>query len=138
MAKHHHRILNTKWLFLISLFTILRLVAFVAGVLFFAVGAYLYYIPYLIIAAVSFGLLLLLQMVQAIEGSKVVCPNCRSMIVKSTRCAKARRAKKLFCSYSLRVAFQVVFTNSFTCQYCNHRQIWRGKDKHASRRQHKP
>jgi len=52
-----HRILNKKWLFLLSLFTLLRALALVGCTVFFILGAYQYNIPYLIIAACCLSVL---------------------------------------------------------------------------------
>ena len=131
MRKVGHRILNKKWLFLLSLFTVLRVVAFVGCAVFFVLGSYQYNIPYLTIAGSCLGVLLLFQMIHSIEASKIVCPKCRSQVIRISRIAKHREAKKLFGSYSLRVALQVVFTNQFLCPYCNMHYQWRGKKKNT-------
>ena len=127
MSGRGHRLLNRKWLFLLSLFLIVRAVALAIGVVFFALGAYEQNITHLIIAGACLALILLLQMIHSIEHPKIICPNCRSQILRSNRCAKHRMAKKLLGSYSLRLAFQIVFTNAFLCQFCNQRYQWRGK-----------
>ncbi|NNJ86432.1 MAG: hypothetical protein HKP20_04615 [Akkermansiaceae bacterium] len=99
-----------------------------SAIVFFVVGGYEQNITYLIMAGASLALIFLLQMIHSIENSKIICPNCRSQILRSSRCSKHRMAKKLLGSYSLRLAFQVVFTNSFLCQFCNQTYQWRGKN----------
>ncbi len=127
MSGRGHRLLNRKWLFLLSLFLIIRAIALVIGIVFFILGAYEQNITHLIIAGCCLTLILLLQMIHSIEHTKIICPNCRSQILRSNRCAKHRMAKKLLGSYSLRLAFQIVFTNAFLCQFCNQRYQWRGR-----------
>ena len=133
MRKAGHRILNKKWLFLLSLFTLMRALAFVACTVFFILGAYQSNIPYLVIAACCLSVLLLLQMIHSIESGKIVCPKCRYQLIRISRIAKHREAKKLLGSYSLRVAVQVIFTNRFLCPYCNSHYQWRGKKQHSTR-----
>jgi len=128
-----HRILNKKLLFLLSLFTLLRALALVAYTIFFVLGAYQYSIPYLVIAACCLGVLLLLQMIHSIESGTIICPHCRSQMMRFSRIAKHRKAKKLLGSYILRVAVQVIFTNRFLCPYCHSHFQWRGKKKHSTR-----
>jgi hypothetical protein len=133
MSNIGHRILNKKWLFLLSLFTLFRVLAFVGCTVFFILGAYQYNINYLIIAACCVGVLLLLQMIHSIESGKIVCPSCRSQVIRICRVAKHHEAKKFLGSYSLRVAVQVIFTNQFLCPYCNSHYQWRGKTQHSTR-----
>ncbi len=127
MSGRGHRLLSRKWLFLLSLFLVVRVVALVIGIVFFTLGAYEQSISHLIIAGACLALILLLQMIHSIEHTKIVCPNCRSQILRTSRCSKHRMAKKLLGSYTLRLALQIVFTNSFLCQFCNQRYQWRGK-----------
>lgn len=129
MPNRRHRTLNRKWLFLLSLLMISRVLILLSGLTFFALGAYQYHIPYLMISGGCLALILLMQMIHAIESNKVVCPGCRSHILKTTRIAKSRRSKRLLGSHSLRVATQIIFTDSFTCQYCDLRYQWRGKER---------
>ena len=127
MTRHRHRLLNRKWLFLLSLFMVLRTLAAIACLSFFALGAYHQDVLFLYISGGCLEVFLLLQMIHSMESSKIVCPNCRSQIMLIRRCAKHREAKKLFGSYSLRLALQVIFTNTFRCQFCFQDYQWRGK-----------
>ena len=127
MVRHRHRLLNRKWLFLISLFLVFRVVLLTACVVFFALGGYSQELGLLYVAGALLGLYLLLQMIHSIESRKIICPNCRSQILLARRCAKHKEAKKLLGSHSLRVALQVVFSNRFLCQFCNETYQWRGK-----------
>ncbi len=127
MTRHRHRLLNRKWLFLLSLFMIFRTLALIACIVFFILGAYNQDIFFLYISGGCLALLLLLQMIHSMENSKIVCPNCRSQIMLVRSCAKHRDAKKLLGSYSLRLAMQVVFTKTFRCQHCFQKYQWRGK-----------
>jgi len=127
MTRHRHRLLNRKWLFLLSLFMIFRALASMACLLFLILGAYNREFYFLYISGGCLALFLLLQMIHSMESSKIVCPNCRSQIMLIRSCTKHRDAKKLFGSYSLRLALQVVFTHAFRCQYCFQKYHWRGK-----------
>lgn len=127
MTRHRHRLLNRKWLFILSLFLLIRALALVACIIFFVLGAY-HQEPFpLYIAGGCLALLLLLQMIHSMENSKIVCPNCRSQLLVSRRCSKHKEAKKLFGSYTLRLAIHVIFSNSFRCHFCNQRYQWRGE-----------
>jgi len=132
MHNRAHRILNRKWLFLLSLFMIIRVIVLGVGLVFFAMGAYQQNITYLIVAGGCLALLLFLQMIHGLESNKIVCPNCRSQILLLGHCSKHRNAKKLLGSYALRIARQVVFSNTFHCQYCDVTYQWRGQRTESS------
>ena len=132
MTRHRHRLLNRKWLFLLSLFMILRALATISCLISFILGAYNQDVYFLYISGGCLALFLILQMFHSLENSKIVCPNCRSQIMLIRSCAKHRDAKKLFGSYSLRLALQVVFTKAFRCQYCFQKYQWRGKISNKS------
>lgn len=129
MSHTRHRVLNRKILFFLSIILITRLLLLVVGAGLLAYGAYHQELPYLYASGGCFAGLLLLQMIHGLESSKVVCPNCRSQILQVKQCSKHKQAKKLFGSYSLRLALQVIFTNHFRCQYCSQSYQWRGRRK---------
>ena len=127
MNKQRHRILNRKWLFLLSVFMILRTIILLCGIVLFIMGAWNVDLTLIYAAGACLGLMIPLQLFHFMESGKIICPNCRSQILKSRRCAKHRNAKKLFGSHSLRIAFQVTFSNKFHCHFCDSTYQWRGK-----------
>ena len=127
MTRRRHRLLDRKWLFLISLILIFRIWTSIACLVFLVLGAYNQNMNFLFISGGCLGLFLFLQVIHIMESGKIICPNCRSQILTSRRCAKHRQAKKFCGSYSLRVALGVVFTNSFLCQSCHQPYQWRGE-----------
>ena len=129
MNKQRHRILNRKWLFLLSVFMILRAVIMLCGIALFTIAAWNIDLTLIYAAGACLALLILLQLFHVMECHKIICPDCRSQILKSRRCAKHRNAKKLFGSYSLRIAFQVIFSNKFRCHFCDNTYQWRGKQE---------
>ena len=129
MSKQRHRSLNRKWLFLLSLFMVLRVVTMLCGIVLFAMGALNADFTLIYAAGACLATLLLLQLYHFMECTKIVCPNCRSQLLKSRSCSKHRNAKKLFGSYLLRIAFQVIFTNKFRCHFCDNIYQWRGKNR---------
>lgn len=106
---------------------IIRVIALSVGLVFFALGAYQQNPTYLIVAGGCLAILLFLQMLHGLESRQIVCPNCRSQIFVIGRCAKHRNAQKLLGSHALRIAQQVVFSNTFKCQYCDEKYQWRGQ-----------
>lgn len=106
---------------------IIRTLAAAACLVFLALGAYEQNVSLLYISGACLALLLLLQIVHGLESGNIVCPNCRSQIMIVRGCAKHRQARKLFGSYTLRLALDVVFTNTFRCHFCNQHYQWRGK-----------
>ncbi|MGB0991076.1 MAG: hypothetical protein ACPG32_01240 [Akkermansiaceae bacterium] len=114
---------------LLSFLTIVRAIAGTGVVVFAVLGGYFQELMYLYIAGGCAAALLTLQVIHVMEAGKVICPMCRSQLMSAQRCARHRQAKKLFGSYRLRLAVQVVLTNAFTCQFCGGRYQWRGRKK---------
>lgn len=56
---------------------------------------------------------------QWIISRRTNCPLCMTPVLAAKHCSKHRRARTLLGSYRLRVAFAIVFQNSFKCPYCN-------------------
>lgn len=106
---------------------ILRTVTAICCVVLFAAGAWSQSFTLIYAAGACLTLLLLLLMFHFMESDKIICPNCRSQILKSRRCGKHRNAKKILGSYTLRVAFQIVFSKRFRCFYCDKTYQWRGE-----------
>ncbi|MBK1830241.1 hypothetical protein JIN77_05870 [Verrucomicrobiaceae bacterium R5-34] len=127
MSHTRHRVLNRRVLFLLSVTLIFRIImlATALGAIIYALNQHAMEPLYLAGGCLAF--VLILQMIHSIESSKVVCPVCRSHILKNKRCSKHKNAKTTLGSHVLRVGLQVVFTKHFLCQYCNERYQWRGK-----------
>ena len=83
MNKQRHRILNRKWLFLLSVFMILRAVIMLCGIALFTMGAWNEDFPLIYAAGACLALLILLQLFHVMECHKIICPDCRSQILKS-------------------------------------------------------
>jgi len=69
----------------------------------------------------SFGMTLLLFILYRVYASSAYCPLCRGPVLRGSGAQRNGSAKRTFGSYRLRVARNIIFTNSFTCPYCNER-----------------
>jgi hypothetical protein len=67
----------------------------------------------------SFGVTLFLFIIYRVYASSAHCPLCRGSVLGGSSAQRNRRAKRTFGSHRLRVARNIIFTNSFTCPYCN-------------------
>ena len=72
-----------------------------------------------IITASTGGFAALIAVVQWVISTKTRCPLCMTPVLAAKRCSKHRFAKKLFGSYRLRVAGNVLLSGSFVCPFCN-------------------
>ena len=70
-------------------------------------------------ALFSFGMTLLLFILYRFYASSAYCPLCRGPVIGGSGAQRNRNAKRTFGSHRLRVAGSIIFTNSFTCPYCN-------------------
>jgi len=62
-------------------------------------------------------------------ASSAHCPLCRGPVLRGSGAQRNRRAKRSLGSHRLRVARDIVFTNSFTCPYCNERTLCIVRDR---------
>ena len=49
------------------------------------------------------------------------CPLCRGPVLRGSRAQRNRHAGRTFWSYRLRVARDILLTNTFNCSYCGER-----------------
>ncbi|MBJ05705.1 MAG: hypothetical protein CMO40_01090 [Verrucomicrobiaceae bacterium] len=62
---------------------------------------------------------LLLFLIYKIFSSSAHCPLCRGPVLGGTRAQFHRYAKRTLGSHRLRVARDIIFTNTFVCPHCN-------------------
>lgn len=67
----------------------------------------------------------------------VRCPLCHVRLISKNFCSINRRAKKALGSHRLRVAFGVLFLNSFRCPYCGEATEVRARDRRGASRRHR-
>lgn len=67
----------------------------------------------------SFGVTIFLFILYRVYASSSYCPLCRGPVLGGSSAQRNRRAKRTFGSHRLRVACNIIFTNTFTCPYCN-------------------
>ncbi|MEI6676531.1 MAG: hypothetical protein WCO57_15280 [Verrucomicrobiota bacterium] len=60
----------------------------------------------------------LITLIQMFAGRRARCPLCTGLPFRQNACIKHRDARKVLGSYSLQVAFAVIFRNYFRCPYC--------------------
>ena len=65
-----------------------------------------------------FGLMLAFFAVYRVVAHAAHCPLCRGSILVGSRAQRSSRAKRLFNSYRLRVAADILVKNRFACPYC--------------------
>lgn len=73
----------------------------------------------LIVGLAIFGATFLLFGMYRGFASSAHCPLCRGPVLSGSGAQRNRNAKRTFGSYRLRVARNIIFTNSFKCPYCN-------------------
>lgn len=72
-----------------------------------------------IIAIGVMGLYLLSVCLQWLLATKTKCPLCITPVLAAKACSKNKKARRLFGSYRLRVATNLLFRNYFRCPYCS-------------------
>ena len=70
----------------------------------------------LALALLAWDLVLLVTCRLVASGAR--CPLCMGPIFLSRRCQRNQHARKIFGSYRLRVAGNIILTNTFKCPYC--------------------
>jgi len=56
-------------------------------------------------------------------SSSAHCPLCRGPVLRGSGAQRNRRARRSLGSHRLRVARDIIFTNSFVCPYCNEQTL---------------
>lgn len=56
-------------------------------------------------------------------ASSAHCPLCRGHVLRGSGAQRNRRARRSLGSHRLRVARDIIFTNSFVCPYCNEQTL---------------
>lgn len=74
------------------------------------------------LTVISMGVLLLTFLVTILQwlvALRTNCPLCMTPVLANKGCTKHRHARSLFGSHRLRVALQIICTNTFRCPYCH-------------------
>ena len=66
---------------------------------------------------------LVLLILYRVSASSAHCPLCRGSVLRGSGAQRNRRARRSLGSHRLRVARDIVFTNSFVCPYCNEQTL---------------
>lgn len=69
-----------------------------------------------------------LVIAQWIAASRTGCPLCRTPVLAPKACMKHRRARTVFGSHRMRVAFAILFKNRFRCPYCNESTVMEARE----------
>lgn len=72
----------------------------------------------IMILAGTVGLYLLTYLCFTITSSKCRCQLCQAKTMRSLKCTRNKKAKKILGSYRLPMALSIVFRGHFRCQYC--------------------
>ena len=72
----------------------------------------------LMILGALMGASLFFSVISMLASSSCRCQLCQTSNMRSLRCSRNRKAKKLAGSYRLRVSTSILFTGSFRCPYC--------------------
>ncbi len=70
-----------------------------------------------------------LLVVYRVFASSAHCPLCHGRVLSGTGAQRSRRARRTFGSHRLRVARDIVLTNTFVCPYCNESTLCIVKDR---------
>ena len=65
------------------------------------------------------GLTILTFIIYRIFAAQAHCPLCRGPVLAGSGAQRNRHAKRTLGSHRLRVARNIIFTNTFVCPYCN-------------------
>lgn len=102
-----------------ALTLVLLTISFIATVSLLSYVIYTGDRPFALGALACFALTLVLFIVYRVFSSSAHCPLCRGPILGGSGAQRNRNARRSFGSHRLRVARTIIFTNSFTCPYCN-------------------
>jgi len=72
----------------------------------------------LMIISILIGVSAFFWMLSMIASGNCRCQLCQTANMRSLKCSRHKKAKRLLGSYRLRVSTSIVFMNSFRCPYC--------------------
>jgi hypothetical protein len=101
-----------------SLLLWLATVSFPAGAAVMLLGLYHSYDPQVVAGGEIMGCALLAYLFEWLMSARARCPLCTISPLHPKGCQKNRRVKRLFGSYRLLVATNVLFRDFFQCPYC--------------------
>ena len=81
-----------------------------------------------------YGMLLslVLFILYRISSWSAFCPLCRGPVLGGSGAQRNRRSKRSLGSHRLRVARDILLTNSFVCPYCNERTLCKTKERYRT------
>lgn len=72
----------------------------------------------------------IIAVIKWVLAAKTRCPLCLTPVLARKACSKNRNARRLFGSYRIRAATDILLKGHFRCTYCNEPSILKVRHKH--------